>query len=110
MPGMSVEGDRDEGQGSRRRQLLALCRLRRGLERVEARPGTRSHSVALTTAERRRELQELIAALDRRVPYIERAGEAAIARDADALRKQAMKRLEELEDASQPATVAAPDA
>jgi len=66
--------------------------------------------VALTTAERRRELQELIAALDRRVPYIERAGEATIARDAGMLRSQAMKRLAELEDASQSVTVAAQDA
>ena len=110
MPGMPVEGDRDEGQSSRRRQLLALRRLRRGVERIEARPRTWSHSVALTTAERRRELQELIAALDRRVPHIERAGEAAIARDAAALRNQAMQRLAELEDASQPLTVAAQDA
>ena len=59
--------------------------------------------MALTTAERRRELQELIAALDRRVPQIERSGEAAIARDAAALRSQAMKRLAELEGASQAA-------
>jgi len=63
--------------------------------------------VALTTAERRRELQELVAALDRRVPQIERSGEAAIARDAAALRSQAMKRLAELEDVSQSVTVAA---
>ena len=63
--------------------------------------------MALTTAERLRELQELIAALDRRVPQIERSGEAAIAKDAAALRRQAMKRLAELEDVSQSVTVAA---
>jgi len=62
--------------------------------------------VALTTAERRRELQELIAALDRRVPQIERSGEAAIARDAAALRSQAMKRLADLDD-QRPAPVIA---
>ena len=39
------------------------------------------------------ELQELIAALDRRVPRVEQAGEAAIARDAAALRDKAIKRL-----------------
>ena len=54
--------------------------------------------MALTTEELLRELHELIAALDRRVPHIERAGEAAIARDAAALREQAMKRLSELDE------------
>jgi hypothetical protein len=44
-----------------------------------------------------RELLELIAALDRRVPHIQRAGEASIARDAAALKARALKRLEELE-------------
>jgi hypothetical protein len=51
----------------------------------------------LTTAELQRELRELIAALDRRVPHIERSGEAVIARDAARLREQAIKRLAELE-------------
>ena len=43
-----------------------------------------------------RELEELIAALDRRVPRVERAGEAEIARDAAALRAKAVERLAEL--------------
>ena len=43
-----------------------------------------------------RELEELIAALDRRVPRVEQAGEAAIARDAAALRAKAVDRLAEL--------------
>ena len=43
-----------------------------------------------------RELQELIAALDRRVPRVEQAGEPEIARDAAALRARAVRRLEEL--------------
>jgi len=43
-------------------------------------------------------LRELIEALDRRVPRIERAGEAAIARDAAALRTEALKRIAQLED------------
>lgn len=43
-----------------------------------------------------RDLQELIDALDRRVPHIERAGESSIARDAAALRDKAVKRLAEL--------------
>jgi hypothetical protein len=41
-------------------------------------------------------LEELIAALDRRVPRVEQAGEAGIARDAAALRARAVKRLAEL--------------
>jgi hypothetical protein len=53
--------------------------------------------MAVTTTEAVRELLELIAALDRRVPCVERAGEAAIARDAAELKRRAMKRIEELE-------------
>ena len=48
-----------------------------------------------------RELQELVEALDRRLPRVEQAGEAAIARDAAALRATALKRLEELRRQSQ---------
>lgn len=44
-----------------------------------------------------RELQELIAALDRRVPQVQRAGEASIAREAAALKARALRRIEELE-------------
>jgi hypothetical protein len=44
-----------------------------------------------------RHLRELIAALDRRVPRIERAGEANIARDAAELKKKALTRLAELQ-------------
>ena len=44
-----------------------------------------------------RELRELIAALDRRLPRVEQAGEASIARDAAALREKAVARLSELE-------------
>jgi hypothetical protein len=53
-----------------------------------------------TTASRTRalrHLRELVAALDRRVAHVERAGEAAVARDAAALRKKATKRISELE-------------
>jgi hypothetical protein len=42
------------------------------------------------------ELRELIAALDRRVPRVERASESAIARDAAVLRATAVSRLHEL--------------
>jgi hypothetical protein len=42
-------------------------------------------------------LLELIAALDRRVPQVERAGEAAIANEAAALKAKAFARIAELE-------------
>lgn len=41
-------------------------------------------------------LRELIAAIDRRVSHLERTGEHRIARDAAALRRQAVRRLAEL--------------
>ena len=41
-------------------------------------------------------LRELIEALDRRVPQIERTGEIQIARDAADLREKALKRIAEL--------------
>jgi hypothetical protein len=44
-----------------------------------------------------RHLRELIAALDRRVPQIERVGEVEIARDAATLRAKALKRIAALE-------------
>ena len=44
-----------------------------------------------------RHLRELIAALERRVPHIERVGETTIAHDAEALKKKALKRLAELQ-------------
>jgi len=50
----------------------------------------------ITALELVRELKELIDALDRRLPRVEQAGEAAIARDAAALREKAVQRLTEL--------------
>ena len=41
-------------------------------------------------------LRELIAALDRRMPRLERTGETGIARDASTLRREAVSRMEEL--------------
>ena len=51
-----------------------------------------------------RELEELIAALDRRVPRVEQAGEADIARAAAALRAKAVERLAELTRTGPPDT------
>jgi len=53
--------------------------------------------MAVTVAKLVRELRELIAALDRRVPHVERAGEASIAREAAALKDKALRRISELE-------------
>jgi hypothetical protein len=52
--------------------------------------------MAVSTLRLLRELEELIAALDRRVPHMELAGEAAIAREAAALRARAQARIAEL--------------
>ena len=41
-------------------------------------------------------LRELVEALDRRVSHVERLGEARIAREAAALRKAALHRIQEL--------------
>lgn len=56
-----------------------------------------------------RELRELIAALDRRLPRVEQAGEASIARDAATLRERALKRLAELSDQNTSTSVVARD-
>lgn len=44
-----------------------------------------------------RHLRELVVALDRRVPHVERAGEATIAADAAKLRKKTLQRIAALE-------------
>ena len=73
--------------------------MRRGLERRPPRlRAERSEPVAVNRNELARELQELIAALDRRVPRVAQAGESSIAEDAAALREKAVNRLAELAD------------
>lgn len=47
-------------------------------------------------------LDELIAALDRRLPQLQRGTEAGIARDAAALRAKAQARIAELEHDTPP--------
>ena len=44
-----------------------------------------------------RHLHDLIAALDRRVPQVQRVGEVSIAEAAAVLRAEALKRIEEIE-------------
>jgi hypothetical protein len=99
LSGVSVIGDRDESQEPRRGQLLAVHELRRTVERVTDadRSGECISMAMIPTATIIRELLELIAALDRRVPQVQRAGEVSIARDAAALKARALQRIEELE-------------
>lgn len=44
-----------------------------------------------------RHLRELVAALDHRLPHIEREGEDQIVRDAAVLKERALRRIAELE-------------
>jgi hypothetical protein len=96
---LPVVGDYHRRPEPGRQRLLALRALRRSVERVAPR-GTAVRAVVVAVAKRDliRELQELIAALDRRVPRVEQAGEATIAREAAALREKAVRRLRELEE------------
>jgi len=57
-----------------------------------------THSASAPRSVLVRQLRELVTALDQRVPHVERAGEAAIARDATALREKALQRITELGD------------
>jgi hypothetical protein len=59
----------------------------------------RSHETIL------RDLLELVAALDRRVPGLTREGECDIARDAQRLRGAALKRIAELERSLPPPAI-----
>jgi hypothetical protein len=94
---MPVTLDHDQVTESRREHVLALRKLRRDLERLSTRyQADWSPLVAVSECEVARELEELIAAIDRRLPRLDWAGEAAIARDAAALRAKAVERLAEL--------------
>jgi hypothetical protein len=65
--------------------------------KAKAKTKTRATNAARSNATLLRHLRELIAALDRRVPHIERVGESQIAADARALRRDAQLRVAELE-------------
>jgi len=88
---------------------LALLQLRGSVERLApAEPAHRSEAVDVSDPELVQELRELIEALDRRVPRVERAGESAIARDAAVLRATAVSRLHELTNQSEPEEPSSP--
>jgi hypothetical protein len=82
--------------------------MRRDLERGSKNRVQPRRSMAVSIDDLESVLEELIAALDRRVPRVEQAGEAGIARDAAALRAEAVQRLTELgRDTARPPTSAA---
>ena len=97
---MRLEGHQLSRPAANGQQLLALPALRRRVESVSAR------SLGSTTAGTMRspqgmeqtaaDLSELIDAIDRRLPRVERSGEAEIARSAARLRDQAIRRLDAL--------------
>jgi hypothetical protein len=83
-------------------QLLALPEVRRRVEPVaivgrvrEVVAAMRTPTSSLTAT--RAQLSELIAAIDRRLPQVQRAGEAGIANAAVRLRMEAEKRIGELD-------------
>jgi hypothetical protein len=73
--------------------------LEPGSDHPPANPGPAG---AVARARTIRQLRELIAALDRRVPQVHRAGELAIARIAAELRARAMNRIDALERETAP--------
>jgi len=74
--------------------------LRRDLECLATRFETKGKPpMEISTSELARELEELIAALDRRLPNLELARETPIAQDAARLRARAVQRLAELNTA-----------
>lgn len=95
MPSVPVVIHYDDRQEPRRECVLALWSVRRGVERHASSERALGRA-AVAVTEITRALLELIAALDRRVPRVQHVGEAAIARDADALREKARRRLADL--------------
>jgi hypothetical protein len=114
---LPLDGADHHCQEARREQLLALRALRRSLESRAStdRPTTVDAMNDAGLSERPdraqtiRALRELIAALDRRVPQVNRSGEVAIAESAALLRAQALKRIEDLEQSPAPRGVASPE-
>jgi hypothetical protein len=85
--------------GKRGRVFSASLATSRVVRRHTQRPVLTSEQTTADNGRTRivRELQELIAALDRRVPQVERVGELAIARSAATLRDEALRRIATLE-------------
>ena len=78
-------------------RVPCLERLRKPLVYAGNRMNSEKTRKVLSKRKMIRDLYELISALDRRVPRVERSGESAIARDARPLRAEAAKRIADLE-------------
>ena len=105
MSEVSVAGYMLSRQASNRQQLLALPAMRRSLEPESARwratPPVAAVDVSTMNQDPHaisQDLAELIEAIDRRAPQLQRGGEAAIVDAARRLRVQAGARIVELED------------
>jgi len=102
---MPIDGDQLGGEAADVTKLLALSGLRRGLEPQPAieLDATLVAEVMITPANvtdlraTMRTLVELIEAIDKRLPQVERSGESAIANAALALRVEALTRIGEIE-------------
>jgi hypothetical protein len=100
---MPVGGNELRREAADLTKLLALYGLRRGVEpepAVALGPEVVAAVTSGSVVEMRTtiiQLVELIAAIDRRLPQVERFGEAAIANAAMRLRIEATKRIVELE-------------
>ena len=106
MPEVRIEGHVVGSQTAHAAKLLALPGMRRGLESKPARVAAprlvaamiprvpvRARDLKATLVE----LSELIAAIDRRLPQVQRSGESVIANAAMRLRIEASKRISEIE-------------
>jgi hypothetical protein len=85
---------------TRQHDRMTMERWASGLTTVYA-DGALARARMLDTApesELLRALQELVQALDRRIPHVERAGEVKIGQDARVLRADASKRIALLQD------------
>src|SRR5687767_10247515 len=101
VPEMRIARHQLRGETPQRQQLLAMLEMRRCVEPVATDRSRRA--VSMTThpveflTDVAAQLQELIEAIDRRLPQVQRAGEATIANAAVRLRVEAVKRLGEIE-------------
>ena len=102
---MPIDGDQLGGEAADVTKLLALSGLRRSLEPQPAfeLDAAMVAEVMITPANvtdlrsTMRTLVELIEAIDKRLPQVERSGESAIANAALALRTEALTRIGEIE-------------
>lgn len=101
---MPLDGDQFSREAADGQQLLAMLEMRRRLESglavgaqaLVAAMNARTNTLA-GLADTVCQLNELITAIDRRLPQVQRAGEAVIANAAVRLRLEAEKRIAEIE-------------